>query len=359
VREFVHEALPMRVTFGPGRAAAVAAEVEHLGLSRVLVLCTPGQEAVARRVADGLGARCAGVFPGAVMHVPAEVADDACRRAAELGADGCVAVGGGSTVGLGKAIALRHGLGVVAVPTTYAGSEMTPIWGLTEDGVKRTGRDPAVLPRSVVYDPELTTSLPVGLSVVSGLNAVAHAAEALYAPDATPVTDLMAIEGARSIVAALPRIAANPADLDARADALRGAWLCGAVLGATTMSLHHKLCHVLGGTFGLPHAETHAVVLPHVLAFNLPAAPRAAAGLHQAVGAADVPRALHELGQRLGAPRSLRQLGMPASGIDEAVRQVLAAPYANPREVTAEAVTSLLEAAHAGRPPAPDVTGSL
>src|SRR5690242_10185675 len=241
---FVHDAPPMRVVFGPGRLAELGEELDRLGLRRVLLLGTPRQEASLQALAEGLGGRAVGVLAGARQHVPVEVAGAAADRARELGADGCVAVGGGSSVGLGKAVALRHDLPVVAVPTTYAGSEMTPIWGLTEDGEKRTGRDRAVLPRTVVYDPELTRTLPVGLSVTSGLNAVAHAVEGLWAPDGTPITALMAEEGTRSLLAALPTIVERPDDLDARAGALQGAWLCGAVLGATTMSLHHKLCHV-------------------------------------------------------------------------------------------------------------------
>ncbi len=318
VTSFVHDALPMRVVFGPGRLAELGEEVERLGLARVLVLGTPEQEATLQVAADGLGGRAAGVFPQARQHVPAAVAAVAADRARELGADGCVAVGGGSSIGLGKAVALRHGLPVVAVPTTYAGSEMTPIWGVTEDGVKRTGRDRAVLPRSVVYDPVLTRTLPVGLSVTSGLNAVAHAVEGLWAPDGTPITALMAEEGVRAMLAALPVIVGTPGDLDARSEALQGAWLCGAVLGATTMSLHHKLCHVLGGSFDLPHAETHAVVLPHVVAHNGPAAPAAVAALARALGVAADPdtvtKALAARARDLGAPTSLAALGMPRDG---------------------------------------------
>ena len=190
--EFTYEALPMRVLFGAGRSTALAEEVERLGPNRVLVLCTPEQATTAETIAEALGDRSAGVLPGAQMHVPVGVVDAASAHAREVGADGCVAAGGGSTIGLGKAIALRHGLPVIAVPTTFAGSEMTPIWGLTENGVKRTGRDATVLPRSVVYDPELIRTLPVGLAVTSGLNAVAHAVEGLYAPDTSPVVELMA-----------------------------------------------------------------------------------------------------------------------------------------------------------------------
>jgi maleylacetate reductase len=349
--EFVYQSLPMRVVFGAGARARLGEEVDRLGLGRVLVLCTPEQEPLARSVADGLGSRAAGVFPEARMHVPVEVAARARDAAAELGADGCVAVGGGSTIGLGKAIALEHGLPVIAVPTTYAGSEMTPIWGLTEGGRKRTGRDPAVLPRSVVYDPELTHTLPVPLSVTSGFNAVAHAVEGLYAPDASPIISLMAREGAQALLDALPHLVAAPTDPAARARAQYGAWLCGAVLGATTMSLHHKLCHVLGGTFDLPHAEVHTVVLPHVAAFNASALNDTASPAVTALLGPDPGGALWDLATKLAAPRSLAELGMPESGIAEVVRQAMAAPYANPRPVTEDDLTRLVEAAHRGTRP--------
>ncbi|WP_327000464.1 maleylacetate reductase [Dactylosporangium sp. NBC_01737] len=350
---FVYSALPMRVRFGAGSLAGLPDEVAGLGLSRVLVLCSPEQQATGQLVADALGSRAAGVLPGARMHVPIETAQAARDSARRLGADGCVAVGGGSAVGLGKAVALTHGLPVIAVPTTYAGSEMTPIWGLTEGGVKRTGRDPRVLPVSVLYDPALTVSLPPGLSATSGINAIAHAVEGLYAPDASPIISLMAEEGVRALAAALPAVVADGTDLDARGDAQYGAWLCGAVLGATTMSLHHKLCHALGGALDLPHAQTHTVVLPHALAYNAPAAPRAVAALARALGGAGDPaHALWALAGRLGAPRSLRELGMPEAAVGRIVDLAIGSPYANPRPVTRDGVTALLRAAWAGEPPA-------
>ena len=284
ISPFTYQALPMRVVFGAGALASLPEEVEAQGLSRVLVLCSPEQEDTGRVVAAALGDRAAGVLAEARMHVPVEVAHRARALAAELGADGCVAVGGGSAIGLGKAIALEHDLPVIAIPTTYAGSEMTPVWGLTEGGEKRTGRDIRVLPKSVLYDAELTLTLPAGLSAASGMNAIAHAVEGLYAPDATPIVSLMAEEGTRALAAALPRVVADGADLDARGEAQYGAWLCGAVLAATTMSLHHKLSHTLGGTLDMPHAQTHTVVLPHALAYNQPAAPDAVAALSRALG---------------------------------------------------------------------------
>ena len=358
IRPFTYEALPMRVVFGAGSLAQLPDEVAALGLTRVLILCSPEQEDTGRAVAVALGERAAGVLPEARMHVPIEVARHARDRAAELGADGCVAVGGGSAIGLGKAIALEHELPVIAIPTTYAGSEMTPVWGLTEGGQKRTGRDVRVLPRSVLYDAELTLTLPAGMSVASGLNAVAHAVEGLYAPDATPIISLMAEEGTRALAAALPRIVADGGDLEARAEAQYGAWLCGAVLAATTMSLHHKLCHTLGGTLDLPHAQTHTVVLPHALAYNQPAAPDAVAALSRALGGTSDPaRELWELAGRLDAPRSLAGLGMQEadiSGIAElAVAEGGGSSYRNPRPVTRGGVEALLRAAWAGDAPTP------
>jgi maleylacetate reductase len=346
---FSYTALPMRVVFGAGSLSRLPDEVAALGLTRVLVLCSPEQEVTGKQVAAALGDRAAGMLAEARMHVPIEVAHRARALAAELGADGCVAVGGGSAIGLGKAIALAHDLPVIAVPTTYSGSEMTPVWGLTEGGAKRTGRDLRVLPRSVLYDPELTLTLPTGLSATSGINAIAHAAEGLYAPDATPIVSLMAEEGVRALAAALPRVVA---DVDARGQAQYGAWLCGAVLAATTMSLHHKLCHTLGGTLDLPHAPTHTVVLPHALAYNTPAVPDAVAALARALGGAPDPaRELWDLAGRLGAPRSLAELGMEEADIPRIAELAVSSPYANPRPVTREGVTALLEAAWSGRPP--------
>ena len=349
---FAFEAHLPRVVFGAGRLASLGEEVERLGARRAIVLCTPEQEALARDVAVRLGSRCAGIFPGAVMHVPIASARAAREQARALDADCAIAVGGGSTTGLGKAIALESGLPIVAVPTTYAGSEMTPIYGLTDDGEKKTGRDPRVLPRTVVYDPELTLTLPTDLSVTSGLNAIAHACEGLYADDANPVISLMAEEGIRALAVALPRLVASPTDIAARGDALYGAWLCGAVLGHVGMGLHHKLCHTLGGSFNLPHAPTHTVVLPHALAYNAPAAPAAMAAIQRALGTAEAaPLALHRFAAELGAPTSLRAIGMPEDGLDRAADLAVAKPYPNPRPLERAPLRQLLQRAWEGRPP--------
>jgi maleylacetate reductase len=292
------------------------------------------------------------------MHVPIEVAERGRSEAIRLFADGLLTIGGGSAIGLGKAVALTTGLPIISVPTTYAGSEMTSMWGLTEGQAKRTGRDPQVLPRSVIYDADLTLGLPVTVSVTSGLNAVAHAVESLYAPDRSPVIALMAEEGLRSLISALPRIVAAPGDSDARALAQYGGWLCGACLGATTMGLHHKLCHTLGGMLDLPHAETHSVVLPYVLAYNEPAAPDVAARVASLLGAPDAAAGLWELGESLGSPRSLGQLGMTQADVDRVAAQVMSAPFANPRQVTEAGVRDILHQALTGAQPSPSRSGS-
>nr|WP_165922085.1 maleylacetate reductase [Pseudonocardia endophytica] len=357
---FRYRALPMRVLFGPGRLAELPAELDELGLSRALVVSTPGHRELGDRVAALIGDRAAGVHARAVMHVPSEVADAAVTAAREAEADCCVAVGGGSTVGLAKAVALADGLPVVAVPTTYAGSEMTPVWGTTEGGVKRTGRDPRVLPVSVVYDPELTLTMPPELSVVSAINALAHSAEALYAPDGSPIVSVMAEESA--LAAGLPRVVKDPTDVDGRSDTLYGAWLAGACLGATTMGLHHKLCHTLGGALNLPHAPTHTVVLPYVLAFNAGRAPDAMAALGRALGR-PAPGAVRDLAVSLGAPTSLRELGAAREDMAGVAATAAASPYGNPRPTDEGQIADLLDRAWAGaeletgRSPAPRRAG--
>jgi maleylacetate reductase len=326
-------------------------EIDKLGVTRTLVLCTPEQRAMGAEISALLGARSVGVFDGAVMHVPVEIAKAAREAAQRLGADGTVAIGGGSTTGLAKAIALTSELPILAIPTTYAGSEMTPIWGLTEGGVKKTGRDVRVLPKTVIYDAALTISLPVALSVTSGINAIAHCVEALYSRDANPITSLIAEEGIRALAEGLPKVAKQPGSLDARSRALYGAWLGGVSLGAVGMALHHKLCHTLGGTFNLPHAETHTVVLPHAVAYNASAAPEVMKRIAHALGAASAADGLYDLAASLGAPVSLESLGMRREQLDQAADLAVQNPYYNPRPVTREGIRSLLENAFAGSRP--------
>ncbi|MFY9807045.1 MAG: maleylacetate reductase [Pseudonocardiaceae bacterium] len=347
---FVHDVPASRVVFGTGRIRQVPEEVERFGAERVLLIAGRREKVYADELAAALGSRVVDRIGEVVMHVPVALATAAAERTERSGADLLVCLGGGSAIGLAKAVALRTRLPILAIPTTYAGSEMTPIWGLTDGGRKTTGRDRTVLPATVVYDPALTTSLPIDISAASGMNALAHLIEALYAPDASPVTAVLAEEGIRVLADALSRVVVAPDDLDARACALYGAWLAGWVLGTAGMGLHHKICHVLGGAYNLPHAGTHSAVLPFVTAYNAPAAPAAMVHAARALGAQDPARALWELAERIGAPTSLAQVGMDPGRIPEAARLVVESPPVNPRPVDEAAVAELLRAAHAGMP---------
>jgi maleylacetate reductase len=353
IGNFTFENLPCRVVFGSGTLSTAANEIERFSGKRALVLTTPPQENKGRRLGAALGPLFAGIFPGAVMHTPVAVTERALAAMKECNADCVVALGGGSTTGLGKALALRTGVNQLCIPTTYAGSEMTPVLGETKDGLKTTVRNLAVLPESVIYDVDLTLSLPPHLAATSGINAIAHAAEALYARDGNPVITLMAEEGIRALAHALPAIAAKPDDREARSEALYGAWLCAVCLGAVGMSLHHKLCHTLGGTFDLPHAETHTIVLPHALAYNAPAAPEAMQRIARALGAGDAARGIYDLARKLNAKLALRDIGMPEGGIDKATDLAVTNAYWNPRPLEREVIRDLIARAFAGEPPIP------
>jgi maleylacetate reductase len=351
ITPFVYAANPGRVVFGSGTIEQLPNEANRLGLKRALVLSTPQQQTAAQSVSERLGSLSSGIFAQAVMHTPVDVTESAMAVVRERNVDGLVSIGGGSTIGLGKAIALRTDLPQIVIPTTYAGSEMTPILGETRNGTKTTQNDARILPEVAIYDVDLTLTLPASLAGTSGINAIAHAVEALYARDRNPMVSLMAIEGISALAAALPRIVADACDKDARSRALYGAWLCGTCLGAVGMALHHKLCHVLGGLFDLPHAETHTVLLPHALAYNAPAVPEIMRRLEAVLGS-NPPLALYHLASAVGAPHSLRELGMVESGIAAATSRALANPYWNPRKLESAQIERLIARAWAGAPPA-------
>jgi maleylacetate reductase len=348
---FVYEALPLRVIFGTLTPDLLKEETAKIGATRPLIVATALQKKQAFELSEMLGGRAAGVYAGALMHTPVDTTETALRVMRDLRADGIVGIGGGSTTGLTKAIALRTGLPQLAIPTTYAGSEMTPILGETENGIKRTQTTRQVLPKTVIYDVQLTLSLPVSLSASSGLNAIAHGVEALYAKDRNPIVSMMAAEGIKALYGALPSIAKDPLDLEARSQALYGAWLCGVCLGSVGMSLHHKLCHTLGGMFNLPHAETHAIVLPHALAYNGPSAPEAIQRLSETLLSPRPELSFHTIAKQLGIGGGLRKLGMPEEGINAAADQAIRHPYWNPRPIERDAMREVIRRAWAGEEP--------
>ena len=348
---FVYTGLPGRVVFGDGSLDRLAEEIGRLGAKRVLVITTQQQRGEGERLADRLGAFGASLYARATMHTPVEVTEDALAFVRKSGVDCLVALGGGSTIGLAKAIALRTDLPQIAIPTTYAGSEMTPILGETKDGLKTTQKSMKVLPETVIYDVGLTMTLPAGLSGTSGINAIAHSVEALYAEDANPIISVLAEQSIAALGCALPKIAADPHHRDARSDAQYGAFLAGACLGSVGMALHHKLCHTLGGAFDLPHSETHTIVLPHALAYNAAAVPKAVDAVSRALAVEDAPRGIFDLAGQVGAPRGLKELGMPESGIDKATDIALANPYWNPRPLERSGIRGLIARAWAGEEP--------
>ncbi len=352
VPSFTYEGVPLRVVFGTGARHRLAEELDRLGLSQVVLIASGSSRVEADALAGVLDHRLTWRVDGVRQHVPAELAEQVSADAVGVGADGVVTLGGGSATGLGKAVA-RSGLPLVAVPTTYAGSEMTPIWGMTTGGRKETGRDLGVLPKTVVYDPELTLSLPVRTTAASGLNAVAHCMEAVWASGASPLSTPLALEAARALCESLPAAVAEPSSLKARSRVLVGACQAGMALASAGAGLHHRLCHVLGGRYDLPHAETHAALLPHVVAFNEPVLGPLAARMAVAVGVGRASTGLYELASRLGLPLALSELGMPPEAVDEVAKEVAAAPPPNPRPVDQAALRSLLRAAWEGEGPAP------
>jgi maleylacetate reductase len=348
---FIYDALPGRVVFGDGAFEHLPEELDRLGARRILLIADRSGRSWEEKLVAWIGDRIAGQIGDVRPHVPVEDAENARRIARSTQANAIVTIGGGSATGLGKAVALDVPIPILAVPTTYAGSEMTPIWGLTSGARKETGRDPVVQPRTVVYDPILTLSLPPSISGPSGMNALAHCAEALYAQGANPITSLMAEQGIRVLARGLPVVVADPGDLAGRRDVLVGAYLAGAAFAAAGSGLHHKICHVLGGAYDLPHAEMHSVVLPYALAHVMLAKPAAIGRMAAALGSPDVPGAVFDLGRAIGAPAGLGEIGMQIERLDEAAGLIAAATAGTQLEISERDVRALLDDAFAGRRP--------
>jgi maleylacetate reductase len=352
VADFVFEQLPVRVVFGTGTFDLLGDEVERLELTRTLVIAAPSAKKWTERAHEQFGGQIAGAISATHQHVPADDVRDAVRAAGEARADGLIAIGGGSTIGLAKAAALEVDVPIAAVPTTYAGSEMTSIFGITSEGRKRTGRDRRVLPQTVIYDPLLTVSMPVDVTASTGMNALAHDVEAMYADRVAPLVTLVAEDSITRLARGLPASVKDPGDLEARGAALYGAFLAGIVLGSAGMAIHHRIGHVLGGSFGLPHGPVNAALLPHVVAFNRAAAPEAIGRVARALAVPDAARGLYDLAVSLGAPTSLEQIGMRREDLARAARAAGESPGWNPRPVGEPDVLAILEAAYEGRPPA-------
>ena len=351
MRPFTYQVLPARVVFGFGTLARLPDELDALGAGRVVLIADNMAKTEADQIESALGERVVGRIGEIEPHVPIEEVEVARRLTDDRQADAVVTIGGGSTTGVGKAIVLERELSFLAIPTTYAGSEMTPIYGITAGEVKRTGRDPRVKPQTVIYDVDLTLGLPREVTSGSTMNALAHCVEALYAQERSPIVTIMALEGVRALQRGSLMVAGDPSDVEGRSDLLYGAFLAGASLGAVGMAIHHRICHVLGGTFGLAHGDANAVILPHVVAYNRESEPEVMAALADAMGVTDTAIGLFELAGALGAPTSLAELGITEADLDRATEMIVDGVGYNPRPVEREWIRQLLEDALAGRPP--------
>jgi len=354
MQPFTHDIAPGRVVLGAGAVDKLSAEIELLGASRALVLATPGREEQADAATSSLGSARVGLFAKAKMHTPVDVSAAGQAEARRLNADCLVTIGGGSAIGLGKGVALELGIPLICIVTTYSGSEMTDACGMLDGGRKVMHQSPNMRPKTVIYDPELTVGLPPSISGPSGMNAVAHCVSAICSLNPTPMKSLISLEGIRAMADALPRIYQNPDDIDARGDALYGAWNCGIAAGLGGRGLHHKLAHVVGGSFGLPHAETHTVLLPYSTAYNAPAVPDAMATIANALGqsnSADAAGALSNLSKTIGAPASLKAVGMLESDLDKAADEVMENQYPNAAPYDRNKIRALLQAAFEGAEP--------
>ena len=355
MKGFEYNVLASRVIFGSGSVRKLPAELQRLKVSRSLLLSTPGKchwtNQLSELIKDA-SLSVAGIFPHAKAHTPVPVTEEATGLLNAAAADCVVSIGGGSVIGLGKAISIRTGVPHISIPTTYSGSEMTPILGESQDGIKNTRSDPRILPAVVIYDVDFTTTLPPTICGTSGINAIAHAVEALYSQNTNPITSMLALEGIKALAAALPQIVQDPTSQAPRDQALYGAWLCGTVLGSSSMGLHHKLCHVLGGAMSLPHAETHTIVLPHALSYNAPAIPEKMAKLATVLPGSngDALKGLQLLMAKLPVPRALKDLGMKESDVDKATEIATRNQYPNPRALEPEWIHELIRRAWAGEP---------
>ena len=346
--EFEFHALPWNIVFGDNAVQRLPLFVNQLGFKKVLVLSTQEQAEQAQHLADLLGTSCVGIFSEAKMHVPIETYDKALEKVKQTGADCCVTIGGGSTTGLGKILSLKADIPFIAIPTTYAGSEMTNIWGITKEGKKYTGRDKRVIPVLTVYDPELTLDLPPEIAGPSGINAMAQAVVNIMTEKPNPIIAALAEDAIRALATSLPVIIKEPHNRQARSQALYGACLAGGALGTGVTGLHHRLCHILGGSYNTPHADTHTILLPHTIAFNSKAVPEGAKRVAAALNTHDAAWGIFDLLKVIGAKTALREIGLKETDLDDVAALATQTPCSNPEPVTLEGVRELLQNAFEG-----------
>ena len=383
MNEFRYTGYAQEVIFGTGSLSRLGEAIERFGWQRLL-LCSSAslrQDGTIATIERALGKRLVAVFDRTQSHVPQSQVAEAVEVAEQGEVDAIIGLGGGSSLGIAKAVSfaleerrrnrsarlsspvIQPLVPVVAIPTTYAGSEMTPLNGVTRqvDGVARklTISDVRIVPKLVIYDPRLTLSLPPSLTASTGINALAHCMEALYSITRNPLSTAAAVSGVRAIMRARPRCYAAPGDLEARTEMLTGAFLAGSALAHVTMALHHGLCHVLGGTAGVPHGVANSIILPHAISFNLDAIAPLLAPAAEAMGIALAGRsdedAVKEAAQRISdlvesmhLPQRLRDAGVREADLPHLAQLAFESRtvQSNPKPITdAAQVEEILRAA--------------
>lgn len=348
IQPFVFQSPAPRVLFGAGTVQAVPAELKLHKITKAFVLCSGSNEALARTIAATAPAGTE-VLRLMSKAISSEDFERATQHAKEAGANGFIAVGGGTPIGLAKAIAANTGLPYIGITTTYSGSEMATNWNYGRGAEARTGVSNTALPATAIYDPEVTLSLPPVLSAQSGMNAIAHAVESLYGEGRSPMVEQMAEAAVRHLGHSLPRVVAKPDDMEARTEAFYGAWLAAAF--RAQVGVEHAIAQKVRQRYGLSHAGTHAVVTPYAIAFNRSAAPEAMQAIKRALDVEDAAQGLYELNVRLGVPTGLKDLGMKAADIEGAADLVGASPIPNPRPISRADLVDLITQAFHGKAP--------
>lgn len=350
---FNYSPVPSKVVFGENAALKLKDEISALGGARVMIACSKGMRGRIEHVIEALGDMCVALYDGAEPHCPEAVAMAAIDLFKEKKCDIIVAVGGGSTIGIGKAIALRTDAPLIVVPTTPCGSESTPIYGMLIGNTKKTGRDAKVIARTSIYDPALTTSMSAHHTATIGMNSLAHCVEALYGQSASPISDLYAAEGIKALTKGLRGSLADGNDLAARSQVLYGGMLSGYCVTLAGIAIHHKLCHVLGGHHGIPHGESNSVILPYAVAYNETAAPKAMEKIMAAMGTDSASGGIYDFATEMKVPKSLKELGMKESDLDIAAEETVRTTPYSPKPAQVKSVREMLQQAYEGIKPQP------
>ncbi len=363
---FVYRTHRQEIIFAPGALAQIGEAITHSGWTRLVLYASPSMQKAAHieKIRTALGNRLVAVYGEVRPHVQDQQVQEAVELAVQCEADAVIGLGGGSPIGMAKAVASRLGeIQVIAIPTTYAGSEMTPVFGIThtdEDPPRKvTVNDPRIVPSLVVYDPQLTLDLPPELTASTGINALAHCIEALYSKTRNPLSTAAAKEAVGHIQKALLRCYQDGTDVEARSEMLLGSHLAGVSLATVSMGLHHGLCHVLGGSANVPHGLANAILLPHAIRFNADAAATELLPAADVMGAPETYRQqkdridaladlISSLIGRMNLPQHLRDVGVNENDLPELARIAFQNKTIqnNPRPVTdVEQLETLLRGA--------------